>query len=172
VRRALIEHRIDRLPNGRIDPRLADRAWANRSIPKTDESGGKADSSRLEQLVGERAMREGVRRRIDEHRLNLVTGITVLRQPILDAATEAARKMDERMRALAHRLGPIVAAIADPGECVRVIEAELLQISSALRKPIELLAPGEGTPAAEAFTGPPMPPMPPSVRVVRGRVGR
>lgn len=173
VRKAVLEQRIELLANGRIDRRAADRAWAERSLPKVmppDNAGASPDS--LARLVSTRAAREEVRKELDQHRLNLATGVTVLRLPILSAATEAARKMQDRMRVLARHLGPIVAAIADPEECVRIIDGELQQACSSLTKPIELLAPGEPVPGAPDFAGPALAPLPPPAPVARGRFGR
>lgn len=173
VRKAVAEHRIDLLPNRRIDPGAADRAWAQRSIPKDvlPDTGPQSSEEQLH-LTSERAQRERVRRNLDELRFMQATGKMVLAAPILSAATEAARKVLDRMRALAARLGPTVAPISDPVECTEIIDAELRLVCAHLTKPMELLAPGLPATNGVSYDLPPLTPLPPQAGAARGRFGR
>ncbi len=177
VRKAVLEHRIDLLPDGRIDCRAADRAWDERSLPRVDAPAS-ADSSAGEHLTSARAERELVRKQLDQFRLAQALRETVPAAEILDAATEAHRLTHERLRNLARRLGPVVAACSDPAECTRILEREIDVAAAELAQPLTLI-PGGSDAAAELARAagglsadptayPPLPPAPPP----RGRFGR
>lgn len=177
VRKAVLEQRIDLLPNGRIDRRAADRAWDERSLPRVDSPAG-ADSAAGAHLTTARAERELVRKQLDQFRLSQALRESVPAAEILDAATEAHRLTYERLRNLARRLGPVVAVCSDPAECTRILEREIEVAAAELARPLELIPGGADAAAALARTAgasssdptayPPLPPAPPP----RGRFGR
>ena len=174
VRRALLERRIDRLPNRRIDPRAADAAWAERSVPKVEspEAGeGLAASLRL---ISTRSDRELVRKRLDEFRLAQALRETVRAAEILDAATDCSRIARERLIGLARRLGPILAACTDPRECTAILEQEIAAVCAVLAKPIEMIPGGhEATTYVGGGPGPDRAPaLPAPVPALCGRSGR
>ena len=178
VRKAVAERRIDLLPGRRIDPAAADRAWAERSLPRVEEPTGEGVQSAGLDLIHHRAQREAVRRQLDEFRLSQALQENVRAADILDAATECSRVAYERLLNLARRLGPVMAACPEPAECTRILEQEIEAAASELARPLELIPGGSGPaaalarPAAAAGGGtiayPPLPPGAPRV----GRIGR
>lgn len=172
VRKAVAEGRIQLLGNRHIEPRAADAAWAERSLPKFGVAPDSADGLAAQlRLVSTRSDREYVRKQLDEIRLLQATGILVRADEIFDAATAAARTAHERLAALAKRLGPVVASRSDPDECIRIIESGIEQACAGLAKPLELL-PGGATAAAAPAPVPGLPPLPPPLPPLRGRYGR
>lgn len=169
MRKAVAEGRIDLLPNHRIDPRAADAAWGERSVPSTapatDSPGGQAASLRL---ISNRSDREFVRMQLDELRLGQATGMLVRADEIREAATIASRTAHERLLAIGDRLGAVLAACTDPAECRRILRAEILHACATLSKPLELLP---ADPAATR-TVPELPPLPPPILASHGRSGR
>lgn len=173
VRKAIAEQRITLLPNRRINPMAADRAWAENSLPKLEGlAPGTDPESRAAnlRLVSTREGREAVRKQLDELRLMQATGEVVFSAPILSAAIAAARTAQDRFDALAVRLGPVMAMNSDPAECARLMLTEFRKIYAGLRKPVELLSPDPVAGGGLTLEVPPMAPLPPPV--ARGRFGR
>ena len=170
VRKALAEGRIDLLPNRRIDPRAADTAWAERSVPKVGIMLDAPESLAANlRLISNRSDRESIRRQLDELRLGQATGMLVRADEIRDAATLAARTAHERLLAIADRLGAVLAACMDPAECRRMLRTEIEHACAALSKPLELLP---EDPAARIIAVPALPPLPPQLPASYGRAGR
>lgn len=66
-------------------------------------------------------------------------GSLVEREAIKREAANAGRVLVARLGALAPRLGPMLASVSDPAECIKLIEREVAQLATELREALAAL---------------------------------
>jgi len=151
VAKALAAGRINRLPDGTIDPTEADQMWGANSRLKADtpqtaaarKAEGKpapAPPSGQADYYEERAKHEAAKRALAELKLAETEGALVRRAAVSKVLFEAAREARNRLLAIPGRLAPLVAVCSDVAECGRLIADEVQQALEDL-EPAEFRSP-------------------------------
>ena len=147
VQKAIAAGRIPITTGGKVDPDVADRAWAantDESKPRNSVSGTPRPERRESPAAGfggsapsgsvtasgyqtARALHETYRARTARLEFERLSGMLVPADEVRSQAFTTARRVRDSILALPDRLAPVLAAITDPAEIHRALAAELRQ---------------------------------------------
>jgi hypothetical protein len=134
VQLALKTGRIKAERNGKIDPAKADAMWAAR----TDTRRNRADSDAIgERFQSARSVREAFNAKLAELDYRERSGELISAKDVRDIAFERSRTIRDLLIAVPERLGPVVAGLDDPVECIKAIEDEINRILDEVARPVD-----------------------------------
>lgn len=124
ISKAVRAGRLTTLPDGTIDERSGLAEW--RDVSQASERPGTAGATATgQQAAAARTMKAVLEARLLELELKKRSGELVSVATVEMRAFKVARKVRETLMTAASRIAPVVAGIADPTECFKVIEAEM-----------------------------------------------
>jgi hypothetical protein len=126
VQKAIEEGRISTLPDGRIDPAMADRQWAENSRAYTpssqaDEEGAVFGAS---QYTKARAVREHYQARLAKLEYEERVGSLVSKAEVQVAAFNELRRFRDHMLNIPDRVAAMLAAETETARCYEIIATE------------------------------------------------
>ena len=116
VERAIAEGRISTLPDGTIDPEIADEEWRQNTLVATGD-GGKLTKARLMLTVRKVAILD-----LQYKRLN---GELISKDEVQTATFNQFRQIRDRVMGIPDRVAAMVAAECDPAKCYEILTAEI-----------------------------------------------
>lgn len=144
LKRAMLEGRVSQAPGGMIDPRVADREWAENTGPKrghrppngaldTPAAGG----SGLATLTGIRTQHEQLKLELTRTELEEKKGNLVPKEVMAQALEVEGRRLRDSVFQVPVQVAAALAACQDPQGCK-------LLVHEALRAALEVLSQPEG----------------------------
>lgn len=157
VQKALASGRITLGADGRIDPDVADRQWADLSKPQNSVTGDPGSRSRpsagpeggAQAVPGERvaasyreslAAREAYRARLAKLDFEERTGKLVSADEVRAVTFRVARATRDQIMGVPARLAPLVAAATEPLEVQRLLEEALRDVCAELSHAVKAMA--------------------------------
>ena len=126
VRRAIEDKRITTMPDGQIDPEIADREWDtntdDRFRPKTSGSGTESGISYQKSRANKELFEALLKKLEYEERSGKLVDISKME---VDAFT-AARVARDKLLAIPDRVAPILVGITDIHELKEVLRKEII----------------------------------------------
>lgn len=168
VRQAIKGGRISLRPDGRIDPRAADRQWERNTDPSKPRNsvggdpkhrkaspddaptpmGGNGKGAPAENASGyarARGAREVYAARLAKLAYEERVGNLVPRELVERGAYLAGQELRDRILALSNRLAPVMARLGDERACRELLRKEARALLEDLKKSLERIAPAERT---------------------------
>lgn len=129
VQLAIKSGRIKRDRNGKIDSEKADATWDARTKGRERDAIG-------ERLQQARVARETLNAKLAELDYRKRAGELVEVNEVRKVAFARGRALRDLISAIPERLGPVVAGLNDPLECIRALESECNRILDEMARPI------------------------------------
>lgn len=142
VSKAVETGRITVNPDGKIDPKKADRDWEANTDPSRNPARVKASNSETEAAPAaglppysqSRAIREAYEARLSKLDFEVKSGKLINADEVLVVAFNASRMARDKIMGLPDRVSSILAGISDGQEIHRLLSAEIRLICEELSK--------------------------------------
>lgn len=134
LRRAELSHRITPEPDGSLDPaKVAAQLRAN-THPGRGKGGGTPTNGDVPASGYQvaRTVRESINARIAEIEWKRLKGEVIEVEEVRRVVFARARRARDLLTSMPARLGPVLAGIEDPKECIRQLEDEVRHICDEL----------------------------------------
>lgn len=126
---------------GLIDSEQADRMWALRTDHRKPKGRTRAQS-RNGDALGEtiqktRLAREALSVKLQDLEFKERSGALVDVNEVRRVAFNRGRMLRDLLLALPERIGPVIAGLTDPTDCIRVLEEEVNRVLDEMARPVE-----------------------------------